>query len=166
MRGSHDLLTNGDPTPSTCLRDDAESMTSPGSNGVVMSRSLDNRMYPIVVCLRSLVFRRVLERYIYVLMGIPEMCTLRYAHCKALLPPRRKCTSAKQFADEGSFADDTLTDSSKKDVPTKRGVISAVADEDPTREGRCGGDTDAAVEQRCHSASIAALMPMSVWRAS
>ena len=37
-------------------------------------------------------------------------------------------------------ADDTVADSSKKDVPTKRGVVSGVADEDPTREGRCGGD--------------------------
>ena len=43
----------------------------------------------------------------------------------------------KQFADESSFAGDTLTDSSKKNVPTKRGVVSATPDEDPTQ--RCGG---------------------------
>ena len=36
-------------------------------------------------------------------------------------------------------AGDTLIDSSKKDVPTERGVVSAAADEDPTREGSCGG---------------------------
>ena len=45
------------------------------SSGVVKTRSFNNRMYPILVCLRSLVFRRVLG------MGIPEICTLRYTHC-------------------------------------------------------------------------------------
>ena len=30
------------------------------SSGVVKARSINNRMYPILVCLRSLVFRRVL----------------------------------------------------------------------------------------------------------
>ena len=36
-------------------------------------------------------------------------------------------------------AGDTLKDSSKKDVPAERGVVSENADEDPTREGWCGG---------------------------
>ena len=35
-------------------------------------------------------------------------------------------------------AGEALTDSSKKDVPTERGVVSAAADEDPTRERWCG----------------------------
>ena len=48
-----------------------------------------------MVCLRYLVFRRILERYTHVFMGIPEMCTLRYAHYRALLPPGQICTSAK-----------------------------------------------------------------------
>ena len=89
-------------------------------------------MYPIRVCLRSLVFRRVLERYTHVYMAIPEMCISRYTHCRALQPSaftavRELHTGKKHFADEGSLSDDILTDSSK-DVPTIRGVVSAVAD--------------------------------------
>ena len=110
-----------------------------GSSGVVKTRSFNNRMYQILVCLRSLVLRRVLESYTHVYMGIPEICTSRYTNCQALLSPRRKCSPQQHFADEGSFAGNTLTDCSKKNVPTKRGVAGVVADEDPTRESWCGG---------------------------
>ena len=47
-----------------------------------------------------------------------------------------KVHTGNNTADQGSFAGDTLTDSSKKDAPTKRGVVSAVADEGPKREGK------------------------------
>ena len=67
------------------------------------------------------------------------MCNLRYTHCRALLPLRRRCIKAKNtWPTRVPSAGDTLTDSSKKDLPTERGV-SAAADEDLTREDRCGG---------------------------
>ena len=73
------------------------------SSGVVMTKSVNNRMYPILVCLRYLGFRRVLEMYTPVYIGKPEMCTSRYTHCRALLPPRQKCTPAKTLCRRGFF---------------------------------------------------------------
>ena len=95
-------------------------------------------MYPILVCPRSSVFHRVLERYTYAYIGIPKICTLRYTHCQAFRCHSGSVYRQQHLADEGSFAGDTLTDSSKG-VSTKRGVVSAVADEDQERECKCGG---------------------------
>ena len=159
-RNSHDSLTNGDPTLSITHRDDAGPMPSPGIQW----------MYPILVCLRSLVFRRVLERYTHVYMSIPDMYTSRYTNCRALLPPRRMYTPAKHFADESSFAGDTVTDSLRKDVPTKRGVVSAVSSARlPTKSNArrlVRRRPDSIVQRRRRSASTPALVPMTVSRAA
>ena len=65
--------------------------------------TFDNRIYSNLVWPRSLVFRRVFERYTYVYMGIPEMCTLRYMHCQTLLVQRREYTPAKTVRRWGFF---------------------------------------------------------------
>ena len=103
-------------------------------------------------------------------MGIPEMCTLKCTHCRALLPQRRKCTPAKTLPTRVLSAGDTLTDSSKKDVPTERG--SSARPLTKIRREKAGaatvrrGGSAAAVQRRRRSTSTTALVAMSISRAS
>ena len=73
------------------------------SSGVVKTRSFNNRMYPILVCLRSLVFVEFLA-WAYLRSVLWGTRTVKH-----LCHPDCSVHWQNHFADEGSFFGDTLT---------------------------------------------------------